>query len=86
MNWSITALGELYYKINIGNHDSPIFEDINVLVTTQDIPILIGQKILAHYTLGSYVIDNQNATVEFRRTLTPGYTVHTVAVAIIPLL
>ena len=46
-------------------------------VTTQDTRILIGQNILAHNTLGSYVIDNQNATVEFRRTLTSGYTVHT---------
>ena len=75
-NGSITALGELLYNINIGNHDSPIFEDINVLVTNQDTLILIGQNILAHSTLGSCVIDNQNATVEFRCTLTSGYTVH----------
>ena len=73
INKSITALGD----INIGNHDSSIFEDINVLVTTQDTLILIGLNILAHNTLGSYIIDNQNATVEFRRTLTSGYTVHT---------
>ena len=77
INRSITALGELHCNINIGNRDSPIFEDINVLVTTQDTPILIGQNILAHNTLDSYIIDNQNATVKFRRTLTSGYTVHT---------
>ena len=63
--------------INIRNHDSSIFEDINVLVTTLDTPILIGQNILAHNTLGSYIIDNENATVDFRHTLTSGYTVHT---------
>ena len=45
-------------------------------MTTQDTSILIGQNILAHNTLDSYIIDNQNATVEFRRTLTLGYTVH----------
>ena len=77
INGSITAFGELYCNINIGNRDSPIFEDINVLVTTQDTSILIGQNILAHNTLDSYIIDNQNATVEFRRTLALGYTVHT---------
>ena len=77
INGSITVLGELRCNINIGNHDSSIFEDINVLVTTQDTPILIGQNILTHNTLGSNVIDNQNATVEFRSTLTSGYTVHT---------
>ena len=77
INGSITALGELHCNIIIGNCDSLIFEDINVLVTTQDTPILIGQNILAHNTLGSYMIDNQNATVEFRCTLTSGYTVHT---------
>ena len=77
INGSITALGELHCNINIGNRDSPIFEDINVLVTTQDTPILIGQNILAHNTLDSHIIDNQNATVEFRHTLTSGYTVYT---------
>ena len=71
---SITVL---HCNINIGNRDSPIFEDINVLVTTQDTLILIGQNILTHNTLDSYIIDNQNTTVEFRRTLTSSYTVHT---------
>ena len=75
INGSITVFSELH--INIGNRDSPIFEDINVLVTTQDTSILIGQNILAHNTLDSYIIDNQNATVKFRYTLTSGYTVHT---------
>ena len=77
INGRITALGELHCNINNGNRDSPIFEDINVLVTTQDTPILIGQNILAHNTLGTYIIDNQNTTVEFRCTFTSGYTVHT---------
>ena len=77
INGSITALGVLHCNINIGNRDSPIFVDINVLVTTQDTPILIGQNILTHNTLDSYIIDNQNATVEFPRTLTSGYIVHT---------
>ena len=76
INGNITALGELHCNTNIGNRDSPIFEDINVLMTTQDTPIPIGQNILAHNTLDSYIIDNQNATVEFRRTLTSGYSVH----------
>ena len=70
INGSINALSELHCNINIGNRDSPIFEDINVLVTTQDTQILIGKNILAHNTLDSYIIENQNATVEFRRTLT----------------
>ena len=77
INGSITALGDLHCNTNIGNHDSPIFEDINVLVTTQDTSILIGENILAHNTLDSYIIDNENVTVEFRRTLTSGYTVQT---------
>ena len=80
INGSITALSELHCNINIGNRDSSIFEDINVLVTTQDTPILIEKNILAHNTLGSYVIDNQNTTVEFRCTFTSGYTVHTVPI------
>ena len=79
INGSITALGELHCNINIRNCDSPIFEDINELVTTQDTSILIGPNILAHNTLDSNIIDNQNATVEFRRTLESGYTVHTAA-------
>ena len=58
-NGSITTLGELHCNINIGNCDSPIFEDINVLVTTQDTPILIGQNILAHNTLDSYIIETK---------------------------
>ena len=53
-----SPLSVSYTNINIGNHDSAILEDINVLVTTQDAPILIGQNILTQNTLGSYVIDN----------------------------
>ena len=76
---SITALSELHCNINIGNRDLPIFEDISVLVTTQDTPRIrmIRQNILAHNTLDSDIIDNQNTTVEFRHTFTSGYTVHT---------
>ena len=42
-----------------------------------DTPILIGQNILVNNTLDSFIIDNQNATVEFRLTHTSGYTAHT---------
>ena len=76
INRSITALGEQHCNIDIGNRDSPIFEDINELVITQDTPILIGQNILTHNTLGSYIIVHHNSAVEFRRTLSSGYTVH----------
>ena len=44
---------------------------------------LIGQNILTHNTLGSDVIDSQNATVEFRRILTSSYTVHTVPIILV---
>ena len=76
-NGSITALGELNCNITIGNQNSPIFKLINMLVTAQDTPILIGQNILCHDTLDSYLINNQNTAVKFRRTLTSGHTVHT---------
>ena len=69
VSYTVTSTSEIMTR--------PLFEDINVLVTIQDTPILIGQNILAYNTLGPYVIDSQNTTVEFRRTLTSGYTVHT---------
>ena len=48
------------------------FCNVNTLITTSDIPILIGQNILGHHTLLSYTIDNQKATVELARTLPSG--------------
>jgi len=77
INGSITAIGELNCNITIGNHDSPIFDGINVLVTAQSTPILIGQNILGHNTLDSYKINNQDATVKFRRTIASGLVTHT---------
>ena len=52
-------------------HNSPVFKEINVLVTAQ------ATLILGHDRLNSYSINNRNATVEFRRTLTSGHMVHT---------
>ena len=69
MSYTVTSTSETVTR--------PFFEDINVQVITQDTLILIRQNILTHNTLDSYIIENQNATVEFRRTLTSGYTVHT---------
>ena len=80
INGSITVLGELNCDITIGNQNSPVFKEINVLVTAQATPILIGQNILGHDTLDSYSIHNFNATVEFRRTLTSGHTVYTASI------
>ena len=57
INGCITTLDEL---------SSPIFGEIKTLVT----PILISQNALGHNTLDSYSINNQNATVEIRTTLT----------------
>ena len=77
INGSIIALGELNFVITVGNHNSPVFKEINVLVSAQDTPILIGQNIHCHNTLDSYSINNRNTTVEFRRTLASEHTVHT---------
>ena len=46
-------------------------------MTAQATPILIGENILGHDTLDSDSINNCNATVEFRRTLSSGHMVHT---------
>ena len=72
INDSIIALGELNCDITIGNHNSPVFKEINVLVTTQATPILISHNILGYNTLDSYFINNWNATVDFWRTLALG--------------
>ena len=79
INSSIPAVGELNCDI-IGNQNSPVFKEINELVTAQASPILIGQNILGHDTLDFYLINNRKATAEFRRTLTSGYTVHTASI------
>ena len=79
INGSITILGELNCDITISNHNSPVFKEINVLLTAQAQPILIGQNI-RHDTLNSYSIKNYNATIEFRRMLTSGHTVHTASI------
>ena len=77
INGSITPLSELNCNITIGNHNSPVFKEINMLVTTQATLILISQNILSCNTLNSNSIINCNATVEFRHTLTSRHTVHT---------
>ena len=76
INGSITILGELNCNITIGNHKSPVFKEINMLVTAQATPILISQNILGHDRLDSYSINGCNATVELSCMLTSGQTVH----------
>lgn len=66
---SVSILGELIYDIILGEHNSPIFKNMEILVTTSMTQILIGQNILSHYSLTSYSISNQNAMVEFRHIL-----------------
>ena len=51
-----------------------------MLVIAQVTPNLMGQNIHSHDTLDSYSINNRNAPVEFRRTLTSGYTVHMIPI------
>ena len=72
---NISILGKLTCDITLGDDTSPAFD---TLITTSDIPILIGQNILGHHTLLSYTIDNQKATVELTRTLPSGKLKHTV--------
>lgn len=80
INGSIHILGELNCGIAIGNHDSPRFDGINMLITSAISPILIGQSILGHSTLDSYTIDHQKSTIEFRRTLASTPITHTAAI------
>ena len=75
---NISILGKLTCDITLGDDTSPAFCNVDTLITTSDIPILIGQNILGHHTLLSYTIDNQKATVEFARTLPSGKLKHTV--------
>ena len=67
---NISILGKLTCDITLGDDTSPAFCNVDTLITTSDIPILIGQNILGHHTLLSYTIDNQKATVE----LAPRFT------------
>ena len=75
---NISILGKLTCDITLGDDTSPAFCNVDTLITTSDIPILIGQNILGHNTLLSYTIDNQKATVELTRTLPSGKLKHTV--------
>ena len=75
---NISILGKLTCDITLGDDTSPAFCNVDTLITTSDIPILIGQNILGHHTLLSYTIDNQEATVELTRTLPSGKLKHTV--------
>ena len=75
---NISILGKLTCDITLGDDTSPAFCNVDTLITTSDIPILIGQNILGHHTLLSYTIDNQKATVELARTLPSGKLKHTV--------
>ena len=75
---NISILGKLTCDITLGDDTSPAFCNVDTLITTSDIRILIGQNILGHHTLLSYTIDNQKATVELARTLPSGKLKHTV--------
>ena len=75
---NISILGKLTCDITLGDDTSPAFCNVDTLITTSDIPILIGQNILGHHTLLSYTIDNQKVTVELARTLPSGKLKHTV--------
>lgn len=73
---SVSILGELICDIILGEHNSPIFKNMEILVTTSMTQILIGQNILNHYSLTSYSINNQNAMVEFGHILPSGSMTH----------
>ena len=72
INGSIATLGEITCDVIIGDHNSPAFKDINILITSATTPILIRQNILSHNTVKSYTVNNHESTVEFRHTLTSG--------------
>lgn len=74
---NVSILGKLTCDVTLGDHTSPAFHKVDTLITTSDIPILIGQNILGHHTLSSYTIDNQKASIKFTRTLTSGKLTHT---------
>ena len=53
---NISILGKLTCDITLSDDTSPAFCNIDTLITTSDIPILIGQNILSHHTLLSYTV------------------------------
>lgn len=69
MNGSIAALSKLTCNVTIGNQNSRTFEKVNVLMTIQATPILIGQNVLRHNTLSSCLTDIQDSTVEHTQPL-----------------
>lgn len=73
---NVSIVGELICDIILGEHNSLIFKNMEILVTTSMTQILIGQNILNHYSLTSYSINNQNAMVEFRHILPSGGMTH----------
>lgn len=77
INGSISALNDLNCNLTIGSPNSPAFKGIGVLITSTITPVLIGQNILGHSTLDAYVNNNQDTTIEFRRTFTSGPTTQT---------
>ena len=81
---NISILGKLTCDITLGDDTSPAFCNVDTLITTSDIPILIGQNILGHHTLLSYTIDNQKATEELARTFPSGKLKHSSALYNLP--
>ena len=57
INGSIATLGEITCDVIIGDHNSPAFKDINILMTSATTPILIGQNILSYDTVNSYTVN-----------------------------
>lgn len=62
----VSILVELICDITLGDHNSLVFKDLEILVTTSTTAILIDQNILNHDSLTSYSINNRNVMVEFR--------------------
>ena len=72
INGSIATLGEITCDVFIGDHNSPAFKYINILITSATTPILIEQNILSQNTVNYYTVKNHESTVELRRKLTSG--------------
>ena len=78
---SITVWNEIKCNLTIGNHNSPVFKWINVLITSAITSILISQNIPSRSPVDSYMINNQDITVEFKCTLAFGSATYTVDIA-----
>ena len=76
----IDIVGEINCSITLGKNSSPAFPDLTVLITTANIPILIGQNVLDHGSLEFYTVYNKSSTVKFHRILPSGRTSHTAAI------